>query len=102
MSKYVRVPDYEDVQITEAGLHWLKVVHDFDQGARSDLNGRRERVYHPGPSAGRACAALARQGLVRYALPQDSEFSYGVEATAAGCVIVAAARRAGLSPRTVE
>lgn len=93
MTRYVRVPNYEDVRITDYGLALLAEIHDFDQGARSDSNGRRERVFLTSPATGQTARALVRAGLVRYALPAGSDYLFGVEATAAGCAVLAAWRQ---------
>lgn len=94
----MKPPNYPEITLTDAGARLLAEVHDFDQGARSDADGRRERVYRPGPSTGRAARALVDKGLLRYASASGSSWVDGVEATAAGCAVLADLRRARLAP----
>jgi hypothetical protein len=88
------------VALTEPQLRLLHYVVRFDQGARCEHCGRRQRVYHPGVSEGNAGQALVRKGLARNAARCSPPFGAepepcnvrpwvdGIEATAAGAAVL--------------
>jgi hypothetical protein len=89
-ARRIVVPNYPELRLSEPGLWLLRQVHRFDQGARSDVDGKRERVYRPGPFQGQAAKALVNRGLLRYAAATGHVWVDGVEVTAAGCAVLAA------------